>query len=96
MRSPLFPVLAIYTVYHHGRSIVSLNKLLIIGWAAEDLLRFVSAFLDYFWPENPVHLFMIDWILSEVNYITFIYIIFRLKAVEIYLDKSNDSKRIIS
>ena len=85
-RSIPYPFLLSYTLYNYRKSIVLLNKWLLVSWALETVLRIASGFLDYFMPDKQVDLFLIYWIYSEINFVTFMYAMFRLKAVQIYMD----------
>ena len=63
---------------------------LMIGWTVECILALLYAFL-----EAKDKIWLIDSIVSDVNYIVFVLILFRCSAIEIYMSPRNKNERRI-
>jgi hypothetical protein len=76
----------------HGEHIVKLNKILLISWFVEAVLSVaVTTFsLNHGIKSMNGGIFFNIWTLvSTLNFILFIYIMFWLKSIQIYMDKEN-------
>lgn len=81
-----------YTLRKYSASIVKLNKFLMWSWTVEVIARLVLAFLDYYNVDYTTVVIFIWTALTQINFIIFLIVIFRLKALHIYMDVANKTE----
>ena len=88
----LFILSGVY-VHYYGKNIVKLNRWLVISWLIEGFLRVLQSVLYETEANIKVVdvIYMVYWVLSEINHLIFFLTVFRLKAIAIYTDLKNDS-----
>lgn len=59
----------------------------IVRWLAE-ILKNTEAKINY--PNVTEGIYMVYWVLGEINHLVFFLTVFRLKAIAIYTDLKND------
>ena len=75
---------------YYRKLIVKTNLFLLFSWTVEAIWRF---YLEvYLWQDDFK---VMQWIfylaLSEINYLIFLFIVFRLKSVELYMVEENNT-----
>lgn len=95
-RYVVYLILFVYTLCKYRKRIQKLNKCLLWSWAFEAILRNLSGVLLYngYYKTQKI-IYYIWWTLSEINFMIFLTIIFRLKALQIYMDINNDTEQKI-
>ena len=81
-----------YTLCKHGNVIVQINKYLLIGWCIESLMAVFAIYEDNFGTLDTSTLWIVWDTLDEIFFVTFLYIIFRLKSLQIYMDQENKTE----
>lgn len=85
----------IYMFRTHGKMITGVNRFLLICWAIESfILLFVtiSGYYDASWEYGTQ---MFYWVTSEALFMLFVALMFKLKKLQIYMDKENTSSEQI-
>lgn len=85
----IYTIFALITLFKHGKSVVKLNKWLLILWIFDHIWDFVYYYLK--WTGIFENLWMnISWKLFDCAlFMIFLAIYFRLKKIQIYMDEYN-------
>jgi hypothetical protein len=84
-------VLFAVTLCKYGHGIHGLNLGLMISWAVCSLLRITISVLKWYEVELGITestrwiVYLVWWILEEINFIVFLSFMFKLKVIEIYM-----------
>lgn len=79
------------TLCKYGHGIHGLNLGLMISWAVCSLLRITISVLKWYELELGITestrwiVYLVWWILEEINFIVFLSFMFKLKVIEIYM-----------
>lgn len=86
----------IMTVCRYRTNLIRINRCLLYSWAVESIFRIILGILNYVY---STFLYVPDLFFQPLDYantVVFVLIIFRLKAVEIYMDENNKTADDIS
>ena len=92
-----FLCLVALTIKKYSKSIIRMNKCLLISWTVEAVYRFALTLMNYFGVtksfaelyELPTLLALILYAMSFINSLVSIVVFFKLKSMQIYLDSDN-------
>ena len=90
-RHSIYLVLFAVTLCKYGHGIHGLNLGLMISWAVCSLLRITISVLKWYEVELGITestrwiVYLVWWILEEINFIVFLSFMFKLKVIEIYM-----------
>ena len=79
--SVIYLLLFAFTYWRYGKRIYKMNHCLMVSWAFEAVYTLTLVFTAFFEVESHVTFWLGRELLNEVNFIIFLTIIFRLKAL---------------
>ena len=82
----LYFIPLVYTLRTYGPKIIGINRVLLNGWAFESVILILKTFFEFYNLAGLKLLAFIYWIGSEMLFILFIALMFKLKKLQIYLD----------